>query len=82
MPFSEIEMEKVLQQIPFEEGFEGVRNKLMIELLYATGIRRAELINLKIVDIDLSENTIKVLGKRNKERIVPLLFSTKDLFID
>lgn len=82
VPFSEIEMEKVLQQIPFEEGFEGVRNKLMIELLYATGIRRAELINLKLTDVDLNENTIKVLGKRNKERIVPLLFSTKDLFID
>lgn len=81
-PFSELEMEKVLQQIPFEEGFEGVRNKLMIELLYTTGIRRAELINLKITDVDLSENTIKVLGKRNKERIVPLLLSTKDLFID
>lgn len=82
VPFSEIEMEKVLQQIPFEEGFEGVRNKLMIELLYTTGIRRAELINLKITDVDLNENTIKVLGKRNKERIVPLLFSTKDIFID
>lgn len=81
VPFSEMEMEKVLQQIPFEEGFEGVRNKLMIELLYTTGIRRAELINLKITDVDLNENTIKVLGKRNKERIVPLLFSAKDLFI-
>lgn len=82
VPFSEIEMEKVLQQIPFEEGFEGVRNKLMIDLLYATGIRRAELINIKMTDVDLSENTVKVLGKRNKERIVPLLFSTKTLFVN
>lgn len=80
VPFSEIEMEKVLQQIPFEESFEGIRNKLIIEVLYATGIRRAELVNLKINDVDLSKNTIKVLGKRNKERIIPLLFSTKDLF--
>ena len=82
VPFSEIEMEKVLQQIPFEDSFEGVRNKLMIEVLYATGIRRAELVNLKVTDVDLSENAIKVLGKRNKERIVPLLFSTKNIFID
>ena len=82
VPFSEIEMEKVLQQIPFEEGFEGIRNKLMIDVLYATGIRRAELINLKITDVDLSENTIKVLGKRNKERIIPLLFSTKYLLLE
>ncbi len=81
VPFSEIEMEEVLQQIPFEEGFDGIRDKLIIELLYTTGIRRAELINLKINDIDLSGNTIKVLGKRNKERIVPLLLSTKDLCI-
>lgn len=81
VPFSEIEMEKVLQQISFEDGFEGLRNKLMIELFYATGLRRIELINLKIGGVDLNQNTIKVLGKRNKERIVPLLNSTRDLFL-
>ncbi|MFS4494127.1 tyrosine-type recombinase/integrase [Maribacter sp. 2308TA10-17] len=80
VPFSELEMENVLQQIVFEDDFEGRRDKLMIELLYTTGIRRAELINLKQTDIDLSRNTILVLGKRNKERIVPLLPSTKELF--
>lgn len=80
VPFSEAEMLAVLNQINFEEGFEGVRDKLIIELLYTTGIRRAELINLKLSDIDLTGLTIKVLGKRNKERIVPLLKSTKELF--
>lgn len=82
VPFSEKEMENVLQQITFENDFEGQRNKLIIELLYATGIRRAELINLKINDVDLNRNTILVLGKRNKERIVPLLDATKMAFLD
>lgn len=81
VPFSELEMQKVLQQISFENDFEGHRDKLMIELLYTTGIRRAELINLKLQDVDLSRNTILVLGKRNKERIVPLLSSTGQLFV-
>jgi len=80
VPFSEQEMENVLQQISFMTDFEGHRDKLMIELLYTTGIRRSELINLKLTDVNLSRNTILVLGKRNKERIVPLLPSTKDLF--
>ncbi len=76
VPFSESEMDKVLLQIPFEDNFEGVRDRLIIELLYATGIRRSELVNLKMTQIDLSSKTIKVIGKRNKERIVPLLDST------
>ena len=73
VPFSEIEMEKVLQQIPFDNDFEGKRDSLMIEMLYATGIRRTELINLELHDIDWSKKTLKVLGKRNKERILPML---------
>ncbi|WP_127018325.1 tyrosine-type recombinase/integrase [Flagellimonas beolgyonensis] len=76
IPFSEQEMQAILDEMPFEDDFEGVRNKLIIELLYATGIRRAELINLKLNDVDLPSHTIKVLGKRNKERILPLLPST------
>ncbi len=82
VPFSEAEMQAVLKQIPFQEGFEGSRDKLIIELLYTTGIRRAELINLKLSDVNLNVQTIKVLGKRNKERIVPLLDTTKELFIN
>ena len=73
VPFSELEMEKILKQIPFGDDFEGLRDKLLIELLYSTGIRRAELINLKKSDINSSKTTLKVLGKRNKERILPLL---------
>lgn len=80
VPFSETEMLAVLNEITFEEGFGGSRDKLIIELLYTTGIRRAELINLKLSDIDLTALSIKVLGKRNKERIVPLLHTTKELF--
>jgi len=80
VPFSEEEMQKVLLEMRFTDDFEGVRDKLIVELLYATGIRRAELINLKTVDVDLSSKLLKVLGKRNKERIVPLLPTTRDLF--
>ncbi len=82
IPFSEIEMEKVLQQIHFENDFVGCRDKLMIELLYTTGMRRAELINLKLLDVDTNRNTIRVLGKRNKERILPLLHATKLLYAE
>lgn len=73
IPFSESEMEDVFLETGFENTFEGKRDKLIIELLYATGIRRAELINLKVKDVDYQGNTIKVLGKRNKERIIPML---------
>ncbi|MBW8243807.1 tyrosine-type recombinase/integrase [Muricauda oceani] len=76
VPFSENEMETILSEIPFADDFEGVRDKLIIELLYTTGIRRAELVNLRINDVDFSAQVIKVLGKRNKERIIPILTST------
>lgn len=82
VPFSETEMEAVLSQIEFGEDFEGCRDRLIIELLYTTGMRRAELINLKMGDVDTSAHLVKVLGKRNKERIIPLLPSTKELFLD
>ncbi|MCK5440635.1 MAG: tyrosine-type recombinase/integrase [Maribacter sp.] len=80
VPFSEVEMQRILSQIPFENDFEGRRDKLIIELLYATGIRRSELINLEVKDVDFSNKSLKVLGKRNKERIIPLLASTLELF--
>jgi len=73
IPFSEKELDMVLNQINYKEGFEGIRDKLIVDLFYTTGIRRAELINLKTHNIDLHNNTIKVLGKRNKERIIPIL---------
>ncbi|GGD14662.1 tyrosine-type recombinase/integrase [Flavobacterium orientale] len=73
IPFSEKEINLVLNQLVYPDGFEGIRDKLIIDLFYTTGIRRAELINLKLTSIDFATNTIKVLGKRNKERILPLL---------
>lgn len=72
IPFSEKELDLVLNQIKYPEGFEGLRDKLIIDLFYTTGIRRTELIHLKISSIN-SNNTLKVLGKRNKERILPVL---------
>jgi len=80
VPFSEEEMERAMSQIEFSDDFEGIRDRLIIDLLYATGMRRAELIDLKLDKVDLKEKTIKVLGKRNKERIVPLLSSSVGLF--
>lgn len=73
VPFSEAEIESVLDDLNFGDDFESVRNKLIIELFYSTGIRRIELVELKLSNIDLENKTLKVLGKRNKERIVPLL---------
>lgn len=73
IPFSEKELDSVLNMLQFREGFEGVRDKLIIDLFYSTGIRRSELINLKVQNIDLYSKTIKVIGKRNKERIIPML---------
>ncbi len=73
VPFSEAEVATVLDELNFEEDFKGVRDKLIIELFYSTGIRRIELVELKLCDIDVSNKTLKVLGKRNKERFVPLL---------
>ncbi|MGF1556875.1 tyrosine-type recombinase/integrase [Paucihalobacter sp.] len=75
LPFSESEVSTVLNNIEFSNDFEGVRDKLIIELFYATGIRRTELVNLKVNDVDLNNGVIKVLGKRHKERYIPLIGS-------
>ena len=74
VPFSEPEMIEALQDFP-AEGFEAIRNKLMVELFYSTGIRRSELINIKLQQVDLEGGMLKVKGKGNKERFVPLLAS-------
>ncbi|MBF6607983.1 MAG: tyrosine-type recombinase/integrase [Flavobacterium sp.] len=73
IPFSEKEVDDVLKLITYPEGFDGMRDKLIIDLFYTTGIRRTELIHLLKRDVDLSSNSLKVLGKRNKERILPVL---------
>lgn len=69
------QIEQLLDEIPFPEGFTGLRDKLVLELLYATGMRLSELIQLQEHDINFYESTLKVLGKRNKERLIP--FSNK-----
>jgi len=61
-----------------ESDFESIRNKLIIDILYQTGIRRSELVNLKKNDIDLNNLNLKVLGKRNKERIIPFSLQLAD----
>jgi len=73
IPFSEKELSDLMQSVGSAAGFEEIRDKLIIDLLYTTGIRRAELIHLMIKNVDLSSGVIKVLGKRNKERIIPVL---------
>jgi len=72
-PFSEKEITEVLSVFDGSTDFDSLRDKCMIEMLYVTGIRRFELIELKYKDVDIVNKTIKVLGKRNKERFVPLL---------
>ncbi len=65
-------LEFLFEQVEFGNEFKGVRDKMMLELLYQTGIRRSELIHLTYQNIDLQGLTIKVLGKGNKERLVPI----------
>jgi len=63
----------LLDRYEFGDDFRGLRNRTLIEMLYTTGMRRAELTGLKCSDVDLINNTVKVTGKRNKQRIIPLL---------
>jgi len=73
LSFSEQELKLVLENAIEVNDFESARDHLIIELFYATGIRRIELVNIKLKDIDKGNNQIKVLGKRNKERYMPLI---------
>ena len=80
IPFSEDEVLKVVDV--FSKNFEGKRNLLIVDMLYSTGLRRDELINIKLNDVLLDENLVKVLGKRNKERLVPLVLNLKSRIND
>jgi len=71
----EAAINNLLDNNSFAEGFDGIRDRTVIEMLYLTGMRRSELINLRINDVDLKEATVKVTGKRNKQRIIPLVES-------
>ena len=63
----------LLDNYSFGNGFAGVRNRTIIEMLYLTGMRRSELVGLRNVDVDMAEGSVKVTGKRNKQRIIPLI---------
>jgi integrase/recombinase XerC len=65
-------MDELLNNTPFENNYNGLRDKLIIELLYNCGLRRAELINLLIKNCNIAQLQIKVIGKGNKERIIPI----------
>jgi len=67
----EKEINKILEETNFKEGFIGIRDQMIIEMFYATGIRLSELIGLNNKDINFEDSLIKVKGKRNKERLIP-----------
>ena len=67
----EKDMDRLLDGLSFDEGFEGCRDRTILEMFYATGMRLSELIGLDDVDVDLSARLIKVTGKRNKQRLIP-----------
>lgn len=73
IPFSEAEIEKVLSYFSSKSSFDEVRDRAVIEMLYATGMRRSELANLKVGDVDLIQCQVKILGKGDKERYIPII---------
>lgn len=75
----EKDMEALLDGDGFEEDFEGTRDRLILEMLYDTGVRRSELVGLKDVDIDYGSMLIRVTGKRNKQRLIPFAERLKNL---
>lgn len=68
----EADMDHLLSEIHFSKDFAGIRDRLVIELLYGTGMRLSELLSLKVSDVDGGVSSIKVTGKRNKQRVIPL----------
>ena len=67
----EAEMDRLLDDADFGDGFLGVRDRMILEVFYETGVRRSELIGLNDADVDFSSCVIKVTGKRNKQRLIP-----------
>lgn len=77
----EADMDLLLDGADFGDDYEGVRDRLILEMLYDTGVRRSELIYLKDVDVDFDAMRIKVTGKRNKQRLIPFAERLKDLML-
>jgi integrase/recombinase XerC len=67
----EKDMDRLLDGVPFREGYEGCRDRIILEVFYVTGMRLSELIGLNDVDVDFSAKLVKVTGKRNKQRLIP-----------
>lgn len=78
---SQTSMQTLIDEFEFSHDFKGIRDKLILEMFYCTGIRLAELTGLRHVDINLSKATIRVTGKGNKERIVPMIGELKHTYI-
>lgn len=74
----EIELENLFEKINFGEGYAAVRDEMVMEMLYNTGMRRSELINLTPNDLDFYNHQVKVLGKGNKERLIPFAHQLAD----
>ena len=74
-------MDLLIDQVEFGDNFRGIRDKLIIEIFYFTGMRLSEMINLTDTDVDIKNLKVKVLGKRNKERIIPFCYELRDLII-
>jgi integrase/recombinase XerC len=69
---NEDQMDHLLDRVDFGDNYTGFRNRIIIETFYQTGMRLSELVNLRVADLDFLQQTVKVLGKRKKERIIPL----------
>ena len=77
----EKDMEELLDGDGFDEDFEGVRDRLVLEMLYDTGVRRSELVGLQDTDIDYDAMLSRVTGKRNKQRLIPFAERLKNLML-
>jgi integrase/recombinase XerC len=78
----ERDMELVLDSDDFDADFEGMRDRLILEMLYDTGIRRSELAGIKNIDIDFETSLLKVTGKRNKQRLIPFAERLKNMMME
>ena len=82
VPFSKEEINSLLDSDSFKNDFRGVLQKTIITFFYFTGVRRIELINIKESDINMDSSTIRIMGKRSKERIIPMLPKLKKSILD
>jgi integrase/recombinase XerC len=82
VPFSKEEINSLLDSDSFKNNFRGVLQKTIITFFYFTGVRRIELINIKESDINMDSSTVRIMGKRSKERIIPMLPKLKKSIVD